>query len=397
MPVSLTADVPAGTPDTPSSATHLLHAYNDHASFFYASPTRTLLGQGALDQRAVPTPELTAHATDLLRPRPGQTRPLLVGAVPFHAEQPALLLRAQRTQQAGRLPALPHPGTPAPRTARLQPTPTPDAYEAQVQAARRACQDGTLRKVVLARTLHVTLDDVIDRAAVLRHLAQRNPDGYTFALRTGPDTHLLGASPELLLTRHGQQVHLHPMAGTCARAHDPAEDAERAHALARSAKDLHEHALVVDAIRSALTPLCAELHVPEQPRVVPTATLWHLATRITGTLRDPRTSALDLVRRLHPTPAVCGVPHDAARAFIRRTEPFERDLFTGAVGWMDADGDGEWAVTIRCADVRGREARLYAGAGIVGASDPAAERRETAAKFRTMLHALGVHADGEAL
>lgn len=117
--------------------------------------------------------------------------------------------------------------------------------------------------------------------------------------------------------------------------------------------------------------------------------MWHLSTTVTGTLADPATSSLDLASALHPTPAVCGTPTETARAVIAESEPFDRGAYTGMVGWQDADGDGEWVVTIRCAEAEGRSLRLFAGAGVVAASSPEAETAETAAKFRTFLSAVG--------
>jgi isochorismate synthase EntC len=160
-------------------------------------------------------------------------------------------------------------------------------------------------------------------------------------------------------------------------------------ALLESEKDLHEHAVVVAAVRESLAPFCTDLEAPERPTLVRTAAMWHLSTTVTGTLADPGTTALDLASALHPTPAVCGTPTDLARRVIAESEPFDRGPYTGMVGWQDADGDGEWVVTIRCAEAEGRTLRLFAGAGVVAASTSEAETAETAAKFRTFLHAVG--------
>lgn len=145
----------------------------------------------------------------------------------------------------------------------------------------------------------------------------------------------------------------------------------------------------MDAVHQALAPHCTGMTVPARPTLIRTATMWHLSTTVTGTLSSPGTSALDLAMALHPTPAVCGTPTRTARQVIAETEPFDRGFFTGVVGWGNADGDGEWVVTIRCAEAEERTLRLYAGAGIVAASEPEAETAETAAKFRTFLSAVG--------
>lgn len=200
---------------------------------------------------------------------------------------------------------------------------------------------------------------------------------------------LIGASPELLVARRGGRLVANPLAGSAPRSADLAEDVRHAAALLESSKDLHEHAVVVDAVREALAPYSTGLEVPEHPTLVRTAAMWHLSTTVTGELADPAVSALELAAALHPTPAVCGTPTDVARAVIAASEPFDRGPYTGMVGWQDADGDGEWVVTIRCAEAEGRRLRLFAGAGVVADSSPRAETAETGAKFRTFLSAVG--------
>ncbi|WP_068925904.1 isochorismate synthase [Planobispora rosea] len=247
-----------------------------------------------------------------------------------------------------------------------------------------------LRKVVLARTLELSRDEPVDVLDLLRPLAGRD---MSFAAPLPGGRTLIGASPELLVSRRGRTVVSNPLAGSAARSADPAEDRRRAAALAASSKDLHEHRLVVEAVADALQPYCVDLDVPSGPELTSTETMWHLSTRVTGVLRDPDTPVLALAAALHPTPAVCGTPRVRARRAIEELEPFDRGFYTGLVGWTDAAGDGEWAVTIRCAEAAGRLLRLYAGAGIVPGSDPDKELAETSAKFRTMLRALGVDTD----
>lgn len=248
---------------------------------------------------------------------------------------------------------------------------------------------GEFSKVVLARTLELASDGPLDIPAMVQRLARRDPSGYTFALPTGPGRNLLGASPELLLSRRGDRLISNPLAGSTPRSADLAEDVRRAAALLQSAKDLHEHAVVVDAVHQAMAPYCTSLDVPERPTLLRTATMWHLSTTVTGVLARPDVSALEIASSLHPTPAVCGSPTDVARRVIEETEPFDRGFFTGMIGWEDGTGDGEWVVTIRCAEAEDNRLRLYAGAGIVSASEPDAETAETAAKFRTFLQAVG--------
>ncbi|MCC3768325.1 isochorismate synthase, partial [Streptomyces sp. UNOC14_S4] len=267
--------------------------------------------------------------------------------------------------------------------------PPAEGYAAAVASAVHRIRTGEFDKVVLARTLELTARHAPDLSAMVNRLARRDPSGYTFAVPTGPDRTLLGASPELLVARRGGLLTANPLAGSAQRSTDLAEDVRRAAALLESPKDLHEHAVVVDAVRQALAPFCRRLEVPERPTLVRTAAMWHLSTTVTGEVVDPSVTALDLASALHPTPAVCGTPTDVARAVIAESEPFDRGAYTGLVGWQDADGDGEWVVTIRCAEAEGRTLRLFAGAGVVGDSSPEAETAETAAKFRTFLDAVG--------
>ncbi|MFL9926086.1 isochorismate synthase [Herbaspirillum lusitanum] len=270
--------------------------------------------------------------------------------------------------------------------------PTPEVYCANVAAALHAIREGRLEKVVLARSLKVKTQ--IAAADLLRRLAGRNPSAYSFSIRLAESPagarYLIGASPELLLSKRGRQIASHPLAGSIARSPDPAEDGRRARALLLSAKDRYEHSLVVNAVTTALIPFCTQMHVPAEPTLLATPTMWHLGTEIMGVLKEASTSSLTLAQALHPTPAVCGFPQNVAYDFIHDCEGFERDLFAGLVGWCDANGDGEWAVTIRCAELAVGSATLYAGAGIVHGSSPESELAETSAKLRTMLNAMGL-------
>lgn len=363
---------------------------------FLASPTRTLLAAGVharVPQDARPLPLRVAETLAQAR-RAGIERPLVVGAMAFDRDSRVELAVPARVRSAGALGDDPLIALPAPPVAetdwRIRPVPAPEAYGAGVAAAVERLRGGELSKVVLARTLELSGDRPLDLPAVLQRLARRDPGGYTFAVPAGGGRTLIGASPELLLSRRGTAVLAKPLAGSVPRSEDLGEDVRRAAALLESPKDLHEHAVVVDAIRAALAPYCRSLDVPQQPTLVRTAAMWHLATAISGELADPAVSALELACALHPTPAVCGTPTDVARRVIGEVEPFDRGLYTGMVGWGDETGDGEWVVTIRCAEAEGRTLRVYAGAGVVEQSRPEAELAETSAKFRTFLDAAGV-------
>ncbi|WP_447039176.1 isochorismate synthase DhbC [Streptomyces sp. DSM 118878] len=377
------------------AATALLDDYTPGQRFL-ATPTRTLLAEGVHahvphDDRPLPQ---RVEATLAAARRSGADRPPhVIGAVPFDQTAPAALavprtLRTAPPLTADPLIALPAE-TPDATDWRIRPVPSPEEYGQGVAEAVERMWRGDFSKVVLARTLELTAPAPLDIPAMLQRLARRDPSGHTFALPTAPGRTLLGASPELLVSRRGRQVVANPLAGSTPRSADLAEDVRRAAALLESAKDLHEHAVVVDAVHQALASFCTDLTVPARPTLIRTATMWHLSTTVTGALASPDASALELACALHPTPAVCGTPTATARDVIRETEPFDRGFFTGMIGWGDADGDGEWVVTIRCAEAEERSLRLYAGAGVVAASDPAAETAETGAKFRTFLNAVG--------
>ncbi|MEN3584468.1 isochorismate synthase [Streptomyces sp. ZYX-F-203] len=375
-------------------ATGLLNSYVPGARFF-GTPTRTLLGEGVRaeiphDER--PPARRVADALAAARSAGGPA-PVVMGAIPFDQTAPASLAMPATLHTAPPLTADPLVALPADAPARTGLTvhqePAPESYAAAVAEAVDGMWRGELSKVVLARTLRVESQDPLDLPAMLQRLARRDPSGYTFALPAGNGRTLLGASPELLVSRRGSRVISNPLAGSVPRSDDLAEDVRRAAALLDSAKDLHEHAVVVNAVEEALAGFCADLTVPVRPTLVRTATMWHLSSTVTGTLRSSDTTSLDIASALHPTPAVCGTPTDVARRVIRESEPFDRGFFTGMVGWSDADGDGEWVVTLRCAEAETNSLRLYAGAGVVSASDPQAETAETAAKFRTFLSAVG--------
>ncbi|MGC5009523.1 isochorismate synthase DhbC [Streptosporangium sp. DT93] len=396
MPSNDTLTMPR-TPD-------LLGDYEPGA-FFFASPARTLLARGVC--REVPhstTADLRGRVATALREaeEAGHPAPMVVGAVPFREDRPARLLVpaavrwtgpvARRTDASAACPE-PVAGT----FTAFGPVPAPGDYVRGVERALTKLTAGELKKIVLARALDVTLGAPVDVGGVLGNLVRRDPQAYGYAVDlpvggrpgTGPRT-LLGASPELLVARSGRAITTNPLAGSAPRHPDPVVDSARARALLTSDKDLREHALVIENIVEALRPYCRDLNVPAGPSLLSTASMWHLSTRITGVLDDPSVTSLELATLLHPTPAVCGTPARAARQAIEEIEPFDRGLYAGLVGWGDIHGDGEWVVTIRCAEVADRTMRLFAGAGIVAGSVPESELAETTAKFQTMLHAAGL-------
>jgi menaquinone-specific isochorismate synthase len=255
-------------------------------------------------------------------------------------------------------------------------------WQRAVAAAVQRISAGPLAKVVLARDLHATAPRPIDIRLVLRRLAARYPDCYTFACGG-----LVGATPELLIRREGRQVSSYVLAGTTGRGGTAAQDAALGAALLASAKEVEEHSYAVDSVRDVLAPLCDRLDIEPGPSVLRLANVHHLATAVSGTLaRDA--SALALAAALHPTAAVCGTPTATAMELISELEGMDRGRYAGPAGWLDARGNGEWGIALRCGQLSGRRARLFAGCGIVAGSDPAAELAETRAKFRPMQDAL---------
>lgn len=371
--------------------------------FLLAGPHGALAASGArrwLERSGADT--LGARVRAFFADLPDDDAPrLLAGALPFdraapdHLFQPDALIGTESAPAGGALDGLRW-------TAR--PEPDADAYAAAVARAlaRIGAPGSPLAKIVLARSLVLTADAPIDARALLARLgADHAAARFIVPLPSGAGgapRRLVGATPELLVSRRGAEIVSQPLAGSQPRGLGGAEDEAAAAFLMGSEKDLREHALVVEAVLDSLSPFCRRLHAPSRPALLSTRTMWHLATRIEGSLRRPEeTGAADLAAALHPTPAVCGSPRAAAMAAIRDLEPHDRGFYAGAVGWTAENGDGDWHVSLRCAELEGRAIRLHAGAGIVAGSDPAAETAETSAKFQTMLRALGVDEQGRPL
>jgi menaquinone-specific isochorismate synthase len=303
---------------------------------------------------------------------------------------------------------------PAPSQFTLTPLIDHDVWTGLVAGAVARIDGGALGKVVLARQVDVTANRPFVTSDVLSRLLALYPTCMVFRIDG-----FLGASPELLIERRGASVASHPLAGTIGRSGDLAADAALIAGLLASPKERREHAHVIEGLLRTLGPACDSLDVPDKPTVLELRNVSHLATRLSGTLtavpdrpagtggspgragglpessggpaahpglRVP--SALQLVARVHPTPAVGGTPTDAAVAYIGEVEGFDRGRYAGPVGWMDARGDGTWAIGLRSADVSGDRASLYAGAGVVAGSRPKAELAETQLKLQALLAAL---------
>jgi menaquinone-specific isochorismate synthase len=364
---------------------------------------RLVLPSGLNDPGAVPAvlEALRAITTtdDVGRPGCG---PVVMAALPFDRDAPASLVIPAMTvgcDVTGRrwFTTVGPPGAEYQRLRDLDRLPEyqpPDSFSlvsprahtewaALVASTVAAIRDGRFDKVVLAREVTVAANRRFLPADILRRLHTLYPSCMVFS--TG---RFLGASPELLISRLGRRVGSHPMAGTVARSGDPTADAVLTGQLLGSAKEREEHRLVVDEVAAKLRPVCRSLDVPVAPSIVALRNVSHLGTRIEGELEGDHVTALDLVSRLHPTPAVAGYPSAAAVSYLTAVEGFDRRCYAGPVGWMDSRGDGEWAVAIRSAEVEGNTARLFAGVGIVSDSDPASELAETQLKLQALLAAV---------
>ena len=358
-------------------------------AFVLAGRSGVVVGDGvhtAFPRLADARAALASHST-----------PIILGALPFDLTKPAALMRPQTVQFTDTLPDWPVRELPTTRIA--QSMPDPEEHRARIGAALRRLQDSRsgLHKVVLARALRLVAQGPLDARTIVSRLVANDSaaNAYLVDLTAAgggySGTALVGASPELLVARRGDQVTCRPFAGSAPRLADPEADQASGAALAASAKDRHEHQLVVDAMRDALGPFCVDLQIAPEPQLSKTAAVWHLYTPISGTLREKSTTALDLAIALHPTPAVGGVPATAAAELINELEG-DRGFYAGAVGWCDQRGDGRWVVSIRCAQLSAdrRTADAHAGGGIVVESDPDDEVEETTTKFNTILSALGV-------
>jgi menaquinone-specific isochorismate synthase len=252
---------------------------------------------------------------------------------------------------------------------------------------------GVLRKVVLSRALEVQMDRPVDAVGALANLERAYPTAFRFMVEPQPGHIFFGASPELLARLEGGGLQMHALAGSAPRSSTPDEDDRIAAELLASAKDRHEHALVVDWLRETLTPLSRTVEIPNEPVVTKLKHIQHLFTPVQAQLRD-KSHLLQVIERLHPTPALGGDPQREARAAIREIEPLPRGWYGAPVGWIDAHGEGEFAVAIRSALAYEDRVRLFAGAGIVADSDPQREWDETAIKFKPIMGAIGIDCEG---
>jgi menaquinone-specific isochorismate synthase len=258
-------------------------------------------------------------------------------------------------------------------------------WKARVSTAVNRIQSGALDKVVLARDFTGRSDSAIDPRPILKKLAAEYPSTWSFAVGG-----LVGATPELLLRLSRKMVTSRVLAGTISKTGDDERDLALAGSLARSSKDLEEHEYAVRSVADALEPFCTSTNVPESPYVLHLANVMHLATDVTGALAEKlsHVDAFTILEQLHPSAAVCGTPREQAAALIAEVEGMSRGRYAGPVGWIDAAGDGELGIALRCGQINASSIRIFAGCGIVAGSDPAIELAESEAKLVPMRSAL---------
>ncbi|MFN2388290.1 MAG: isochorismate synthase MenF [Actinomycetota bacterium] len=321
--------------------------------------------------------------------------PIGVGSFSFDRHEPGSILVVPQVVVRGtdvtiagamELPVIAHEARIAPAVDRARYAGADISELAWLEAVSDAIRDvsqGQLSKVVLARDELVWARAPFDEGAIASRLIDRFPDCYTFVCGG-----LIGASPELLVRKVGRHVESVVLAGSAPRGSDAATDDRLAQRMLDSNKERDEHGLSVTSVVEGLRSLCSDVEVEDTPHLMRLANLQHLATSVRARA-DATMSVLDLVGALHPTAAVCGAPRSEALARIRSVEGRARGRYGGPVGWVDARGDGEWAIALRCAQVDGTRARLFAGAGIVAGSMPEEELEETRLKLRAMQEALG--------
>jgi isochorismate synthase len=373
--------------------------FNPADDFLYISDQQSLIAKGCLTRLTVPFHDgvhPTGHFQTALNQAfqeaktKGVAHPVVVGAIPFDTSQPSALYVPQHVEFTSRQRFQFIPDSAASLTGNTTKYPDKETFKQMVSDAIEAMRSGQADKIVLSRLIYVNSDRRPDRQALFARLNRQNPSGYNFHVPLDDGSSLIGASPELLIRRHGLEFSSMPLAGSAKRADDPEKDQLAGQQLMASGKDRYEHQLVIHDMRRSLAPISQHVVIPDTPTLSQTPTLWHLATHING-IATPESNVFTLASVLHPTPALCGAPQTNAKHLIEAIEPFDRRLFGGIVGWGDEAGNGEWVIAIRCGRIQDNQLTLFAGAGIVPDSSPEMEWQETAVKLSTMQHVLGLN------
>lgn len=363
------------------------------APFFFASPNNTMMGSGIKSELHQPIAfaNLANKANEMLQAakQSESDNPVLFGVVPFNQQNPTKFIIPEKlfvSSSTRSLRSNPHSAS----DARVISSPSGSHYKQGVTDLLEMFANTDLSKVVLSRAIEVATATDIEQQTLLRNLLAINSKGYTFAANIRQDHKLMGASPELLVAKKGSYLTSNPLAGSRPRSESDEQNRQSIDSLLNTKKDLHEHGLVVEEVERVMSKYCHNLYTPMIPSVIETKTMLHLSTVLEGQVNDPTTNVLSIAAELHPTPAVCGYPREKAYEAISKLEQFDRGYFTGMVGWCDSRGNGEWVVTIRCAEVQKRQMKVFAGAGIVNESHPQSELDETGAKMNTILTAAGI-------
>lgn len=293
--------------------------------------------------------------------------------------------------QARKMQQLPVGKTPRPAKLLEEEQQKPEEWGALVRRTVAALKARQMDKVVLARMLRLHFDSQPDAAEVLRRLKKQQNGDFIFCFASSED-YFIGASPERLVRKKGSAIETMCLAGSAARGRTEKDDDRIGEALLKDTKNRREHQYVVTMIKQALSELCRSLSIPDQPVLMKNRDIQHLYTPVSGNV-DEDLSVLHFVEKLHPTPALGGLPRGRAVRWITENEPFSRGLYGSPIGWCDRYGNGDFSVGIRSGLIHGTQADLFAGCGILETSVPEQEYRETKAKFRPMLNGLGVRND----
>ena len=314
--------------------------------------------------------------------------PILVGAIPFDTTQPSSLNIYRHHCKQKQVAISSKTSHSSLHISNKQALVQRQNFGHTIDAAIDQFSNDQLNKVVLSQAVDFELSQSPNPFDLVDTLARRNPQAFSFVIPVEDEAYLLGASPELLISKNDRTVRSNPLAGSRPLSDDEDVNRSSINELYGSNKDLYEHQIVVDSVLENLKPFCEDLNFSEKPEILKTTTMLHLSTVFDGLLKSEQSNALQLALSLHPTPAICGSPTALAKDFILKNEGYDRHYFAGLVGWMDSEGNGEWAVTIRCGLLNEKKIRLYAGAGIVMGSEAELEWNETEAKMQTLLKTL---------
>lgn len=373
----------------------LLHTFNENRKdFYFSTPEYEILAPDISVK--IPfscTREIPQMVADMQKK--GQLKgKIIVGAIPFDADDSGFLYITDRWEKrdtpfaarAGRK----NQSNMKNKLVSKQYLPSPEQYMKMVDKGIGFIRSGLINKLVLSRGIRLTFQEKLDVLLILQRLYQGNSRGYTYALPLEKEKVLIGASPEMLISKRKDFIYSNPLAGSRPRGKSQAEDIAMAEELRSSAKDIGEHRLVVEEIVEKMSGICKNVKASKEPELISTKQLWHLSSIVQGELTQPEQTVLEAALTIYPTPAICGVPQETAYRKILELEGQARGVFTGITGWCDENGDGDWAIAIRGAEIQNNEIFIRAGAGIVYDSIPEEEMKETGVKFRTMLSGIGL-------